>query len=211
MTLVRAGDSYEELKHGDHVVHSWIDRKHGERRMFASIWGDGTVVLAGESSVNSALDVLDGRAPKAAAGTFPGLTPDRQAAIFMAAADLSSVTNMNPRAMILSQAATAYFAITENADQVQADIGLGAKTVEAATQIESAARGLMAMAALGQEQRPEIAKLAGATTIVRNGLKVNVALRYPAADLVAGFQQMAQRASQGDARGPRNGPPAEPQ
>ena len=199
-TLVRAGDEYEETKHGNHVVHSWIDRKHGERRMFASIMGDGTVVLAGEKAVQTALDVLDGLAPKAAAGTFPGLTPDRQTAIFIASADLAGVTNVNPRAAILSQASTAYLALTESGDQFQADIGLGAKTVEAATQIESVARGMIALAMLGQEDRPELAKMAGATTIVRTGLKVDVALHYPAADLIAGLRQMAQQAPKEGAR-----------
>ncbi len=208
-TLVRAGEGYEESKYGAHVVHSWIDRKHGDRRIFASIMADGTVVLAGETSLGQALDVLDGKAPKAVAATFPGLTSDRQTAIFIASADLSGMTNVNPRAAVLSQASTAYLALTESGDQIQADIGLGAKTVEAATQIESVARGLVAMATLGQDQRPELAKLAGATTIVRTGLQVAVALRYPAADLIAGFQQMAQRAPQGGAQsGPGHAQPA---
>lgn len=200
-TLVRAGDDYEETKHGLHIVHSWIDHKHGDHRLFASIWGDGTVVLGGEASIGPALDVLDGRAPKVVATTFPGMTPGRQTAIFIASADLSGATNVNPKAVILAQASSGYLALTEIGDQFQADIGLSAKTVEAATQLESVARGLAAMAVLGQEQSPEVAKLAGATTIVRDGLQVAVALRYPAADLVAGFQQMAQRAAQEGAQG----------
>ena len=213
VTMVRAGDSYEETKHGLHVVHSWVDHKRGEHRMFASIWNDGTIVMAGKNSIAQALDVLDGHAAKATATTFPGLASDREAAIFVASADLTGMTNVNPKAVVLAQASAGYLALTEKDEQFQADIGLSAKTVQAATQLEQVARGLVAMALLGQEQSPEVAKLAGATTINRNDLQVAIALHYPAADLVAGFQQMAQRAAkesaQARAKDPRREPPVE--
>lgn len=210
-TIVRGAESYVESRYGEHVVHSWIDRDHGGRRVFGSIAADGTVAMGGEQALKQALDVLDGKAPKATVASFPGLANSSGTPVFVASADLGGMTNVNPQAAVLAQASTAYMALGETADQVQAHIGLGAKSEEAAKQIEDAARGLVAIGILGQQQRPELGRLATGATISRNGTGVEITLKYPAADLVANLQKMAERAAQGGVpRGTPNAPAPAP-
>ncbi len=205
-TLVRAATEYQEMNHNGHTIHSWVDTGHGNRRMFASVLADGTVVFGSDAALRQALDVVDGRAPKAAALAFPGLTAASQTPIFLASADLQNMGNLNPQAAVLAQASSAFVTLSEAGEQVAIRIGLQAKTPEAATQIESVARGLAAMAALNEAQNPEMAKLSASTSITRDETRVDVSIKYPVADAIAGLKQMSKQVKQGNgSRGTRAG------
>lgn len=207
--LAQAAEGHLEAPYGAHMLHSWIDRGHGGVRMFGCLTPDGTVVVAGETSIKRALDVLDGKTPAAAPESWKAMAAGLAAPFLVISADMQGLTNANPRAAMLTQASTAYLAVAETGDRVEGRIGVGAATDEAATQIESATRGLVAMGVLGQAQRPALARLAGATTVSRKGSQVEVQMAYPVADLIDGLKTMAEHAAQGGSpQGTRAAPPA---
>lgn len=193
LTLLRANDNYEAAAHGAHTVHSWVDQKaSGAVRMYGAFYDARTVVVGRSGAkVAAALDVLDGGAPSLAgsgqvvAGQEPAVN-----GFFFVVVDLAAMAGARPEAAILKGARAASMEFTETAGQVLASLTVNAQDAQTAAQIQSAAQGMLALAALNQEQNPALAQLAQSIGVVLQDTAVVATLRQPAAQVVEWLKTM---------------------
>ena len=197
VTLLKANNTYESQAYGTYTIHSWIDeKKPNEGRQYGCLHPGGTILIShGADMLKEALDVLDGKqAGLDTAKVFGGaLLAD--APFFMAGANISQVGDVRPDAAVLKQAAGGQMALAEKDGSVVLAVAVTANSLEAATNMQSVAQGMVAMAQLGQEKNPELARIAQATRISRDGNTVRLDLTYPVNETIALLEAgMAKRA-----------------
>ncbi len=190
VTLVKANDTYQSSPHRQYTIHSWIDNKKKKPdgagpRTYAAIHPSGNVIIGRSAElVGLGLDVLDGQAHSLKdGGAFADLDGATNAVIFMAGADFAAISTLDPKAAVLQKTKSGSLTVAENGDDVEARLRVEADDAATAGQIQTIARGLVALMNL-QTKDPDAARLAQATTITLNGTVVTANLRLPAIDII---------------------------
>jgi len=180
------------------VIGSWIDenkkKKDGEaQRTYGVIVGKRVLFGQQESTVEQALDVLDGNSSNlAGSSTFPQLGASEDASIIEGAAREFPLTEPGPQAVILKMSRLISLQIGESQQQVNATLNLVAKDATAANQIAAIAQGLLALVKL-QQQNPAAGKIAQALQIHQDGAAITASLTLPADAVVEALKADAAR------------------
>jgi len=170
--LVQLNESYEEIREGDLVIHSWIDKNKNERA-YGTFYDSDQVLLAGSAeAVKLGVAVLNGKEKSAQEeGSFSLPATKGPGLILLAAAkDVSTMAN-HKNALLLQQADELTLVIGEANEKFYIDTDLRAKTEEAAVAVGQMAQGLIAVGILAGKNHPELAQLAASIGItVENNL-----------------------------------------
>lgn len=183
VALVRMNPRHEEIRHGDIVLHGWLEEeKHknegaGEQMMYGCLYNDRLIVMsAGLDAATRALDVLAGAAPSAADGVFGQAAPSAEGAFFQVAArDVGGMVDED-EAAVLKQTDTLGLAVGEVEGGFYADLELTAETGEVAEGIRQILEGVIAFASLSGEERPRLAELAKRVQVSCEGNSVRAHL-----------------------------------
>jgi hypothetical protein len=187
LTLLKANSTYTEQPYGTYTIHSWIDaKKPHEGRQYGSFHPGGLVLISrGDAMLKEALDVLDGKHASLDAQKAFGAALPVRAPFFMAGVDLVSAGDLNPQAQMFKQAHSGQLMLAEQNGNLTASVQLSAQDAGAASNIQAVAEGMLALARLGQDQNAQVARLAQAARISRQGNDVRLDLSSPAQEIIS--------------------------
>ncbi len=190
--LAKAGDAYETETYQGHVLHSWMEAKHGrQKRTHGALHADDILVFADDGAVlKRALDVLDGRAP-VLSGTdrFPGLDDAPQGGFIFAAANLAGMDSLAPQARMFKAAKGAVLTVGETEGLVYADMVLETPSAEAANNMKKIMDGMTALALMNRERNPAGARMAEKVDAAVDGSRLTVTLWSSVADVLARMEK----------------------
>ncbi len=182
LTVLRLNPDYQEIEYGDIVIHSWVDEKKQDPndsnvgRTYGCFYNDELAVMgAGLEAVKQAIDVLNGSAENAASGVFSQAALNAKGAFFQVAANnVGEIVGQEPQAAVLREGDQLGLAISETESKFYIELSLTAKSEEAAQNISKIAEGIIAFAALADEEQPKLAELAKAVELscVQNTIQV---------------------------------------
>lgn len=166
LTILRMNPQYKEITYGDIVLHEWFDenQKDPNQMMYGSFYKDDLIVMgAGLEAVKLAVDVLKGSAENAAGGIFNQAALNAKGAFFQAAGKRVGEMveqDQDPQAAVLKETDQLGLAIGEIEGKFYIDLGLTAKSEEAAQAITNILDGIIAFVSLPNEDQPKLAELA---------------------------------------------------
>ena len=168
LALVRMNPQHKEITYGDIVLHEWFDENQqgsndsAGQMMYGCFYQDDLIVMgAGLEGVKQAIDVLNGSAPNAASGVFNQAALDAKGAFFQVAGKrVGEMVGQDPQAAVLRQTDQLGLAIGEVEGKFYIDLGLTARSEEAAQAITKMLDGIIAFASLPNEEQPMLAELA---------------------------------------------------
>lgn len=188
VTLLRAGDGYQELNVDGRTLHSWIDegkaKKEGREkaRMYGAIHRSGAAVISETADAAAhVLKVFDGEAPcqPASASISPAFAPVLLGRL-NGPAIRRNAAEKNPVAQgLLSLLA----AMGERGTNVEVQIETTLTKPEVAVQIRQIVDGFRAMALLNAEKDPRAARLAEQATIHVDGNTMTLQLSLPVTEI----------------------------
>jgi hypothetical protein len=135
-------------------------------------------VLAGQAASQGAGRLLEGYGAVPASFFFFGV-----------AADFSQNAALPPKAAVLKQAEGGRLILGELGESLFVDLTIRARDEEVAQQIQQVFQGLLALAALSQEQKPELRELTQAARITAAERLVTVGLEIPVAKALQKLSQ----------------------
>lgn len=165
LPLLRMNPRYQEIKYGDVVVHEWFDenQKDPNQMMYGCFYKDDLIVMgSGLDAVKQEVDVLKGKAKSTTSEIFSQAALSDKGAFFQAAGGRvgEMVEGEDPQAAALKQSDQLGIAIGENEGNFYVDLGLVAKSEEAAQAITKMLEGIIAFVSLPNEEQPKLAELA---------------------------------------------------
>jgi hypothetical protein len=167
VSLVSMNPEHEEFKHGDIVIHGWVDENKRNadgtsEKMYGCFYGERLLVLsAGRQATKHAVDVLNGSAGSASGDLFNSAVLDAKGAFLRVGAyGLAKIVGQQPKAAMLKQAEELDLVVGEDGGSFYIDAGLKADSQEAAANISKMVDGVIAFAALAGEEQPKLAELA---------------------------------------------------
>ncbi|MFO1530152.1 MAG: hypothetical protein U1F77_10610 [Kiritimatiellia bacterium] len=191
VTLLKANDSYKSRRENGLEIHSWIDgKKDGDARTFGAILDDRVVILGRSGDlVARAAAVVRGKAgalnPANAAIDLPQGAP----AFFAAAANLQDLGVNDPRAAMVKDIVAGSIVVGEQAGQMQGTLSVTTRTPEAAAQMNAMLSGLLAMAQMNREKKPELATLAQRVQPVVDGSHFKVSMSFPVREIIGEMEK----------------------
>lgn len=193
--LLALNGSYKKSDYNGTVLHFWVDDRDKKNRVGAFAQDNLIVISQTQSQVTSVLDILSGKTRSLGgqqAGPLWSLTEVPQDTFMMAAAvELAQLTQDDKHAAILQNSKLLAFVGAENQGNVNLRMRLETQDLEAAEQIETALRGMIALVTLSQKDKPDLASLAGACKITRDQNILNVQFVYPSQALMDIFKGFA--------------------
>jgi hypothetical protein len=192
-TVVGGGEGYETRTHGNHLLHSWLDKKTEDgdeitKRKYGVFHTSGVLVLGEDADgMNKALDVLDGQRPSLETeNPFALLASVQDAAFFMATADFAALSsNAKPKAQLFKNAAAAAMGIGESNQRMFGTLVLETGEPQAAKGMKMIADGLIALALLNAENDPNAAQLAEAAQVNAEGNRLVIQLSCSSDEFIA--------------------------
>lgn len=192
--LLALNSSYQKSQYNGAALHHWTDDRDHKNRVGAFAQDNLIVISQTESKVTSVLDILSGKASSLAAQQANPLVPltevPQNTFVLAAAVGLDELTQDDKNAAILQNSRLMAFIGTEEQGNVITRLRLETQDAQAAEQIETALRGILAFITLSQKENPDIAALIGACTISRQQSILNVQFQYPSQalmDIIKGF------------------------
>ncbi len=191
ITLLKANDTYKVRREDGVEIHSWVDeKKGGDQRTFGAILDDQVVIIGrGGDNVARAAAVVKGRSaafnPADAAVPLPQGSPS----FFAAAANLQDLGIDDPRAAMVRDIVSGSIVIGEQAAQMQGTLSVTTRTPEAAGQMNAMLSGLLAMAQMNREQKPELALAAQRVKPAVDGNTFTVSMAMPVREMIAEMEK----------------------
>ena len=190
VNVAQAGQEYRSNKHRGYMVHNWLDlaspnRGGRQTRSYGATHKNGTIVLGQRfDRVTEALDVLDGLLESLAkTNALQQAGAAGSPALLVAVARMADFSQIAPQAAMLKALKTLNFSATETENKLALELALEAENDEAAKNILTINRGLLAVAAMQAGQSPWAKMLQGISTTQTNST-VAASFRVPAADLI---------------------------
>jgi hypothetical protein len=191
LNLGMLAPGFHSITNGSHMIYSWIDEKEkakdddgGNPHIYASIRGKRLILGKAESSVNSALNVLDGADPSLSGGkSFPELNEAAPGTFIQAVVRKFDFGDSAPNAEIFKMSKQVRLEVGETGDNLAAALKLQAKDNNTAIQISAIAQGLLALLKL-QEGNADALKIANAVSLRQDGANVIATVSVPSQDVV---------------------------
>jgi hypothetical protein len=172
---------YEKMTQGDSVIHQWGEGGDKKTQYMGFASDDKLVMSQSRLAVEMALNVLAGKADSAQ-GTerFKALkrAPDK-AFVVMCAEDLSAMTRGKANAAMLQRSSVLAVIAGETDGVFEATVRLETESREAAVQIETMGRGILAMMQFQEDNFAEFKPLVAACSLGRQDKAVDFTFRYP--------------------------------
>ena len=180
--LLKADPGYGVETYQGTALHTWIDREKNERR-YGALLGDLALVSGSKAALQQSVDVVQARGASLA-GQNPNQLPlpAPGSAFAVAAANLTRLpmaTNA-PNARTLRLARAGSFTLAEQGGQVVGRLSLRAERDESARLMADAARGLLAMAQLDEQQDAATRELLQSFRVEQTGSSVELQMGLPA-------------------------------
>ncbi len=159
-----------------------------KKEVFGSTGKGGTLVLSkSKTKLMEALEVLDGKGSNLAASkTFSAFPQAPSSFFFLALADgFNDIGKLPPQARVLKNSTGGQLVVGEKAGRVFLQLALGAKDGEATAKISQVFQGLVALAALNQENNKDLARLAQAVNVSTSDSVVNVTIELPVTNIIS--------------------------
>jgi len=167
VALVQMNPKYEQIKHGDSVVHSWVDENKKDpngpdQRMYGCTYKDNMVVLgAGLEAVKKAVDVLAGAAPSAGDGVFKQPALNAEGAFLQVAANaVNDLADHQNEAAVFEKTDELGAAVGENNGTFYVNLSLRAESAEVAQNVKMLLEGIIAFLRLAGREQPAWTELA---------------------------------------------------
>lgn len=187
LTLLRAGDGYQELVVDGRTIHSWIDegkaRKQGpeKARMYGAIHRSGAAVLSEQADTAAhVLKVLDGEAASLPASA---VAPEDTAAVLIARMSADAVPAKQADNPVARGLLAAALVVGERGTNVEARLNVTLRDAETVTQIRQIVEGLRAAALLNSEKDPRAARLAEQVSVRAEQDRMEISVSLPAAEI----------------------------
>lgn len=200
--LIGANDTYEKADYHGIAVHHWVDSRAGgisKPNYGAFATPTQLVVSQDRGTLESTLDILGGRSAAVAVPLVDRLAPGWKDNTFLfAVANTANAAMLNPQAALLKQAEGAMLTFGEADGHFRAGLRLLAANATTAQQLQMIVQGLIGLLTLQEGQHPERAELARAMQVTTEGEAVDIALSFPAAEMIETLKQMAAQNAPGD-------------
>jgi hypothetical protein len=191
--LAQAAKNPQSTKHHGITIRSWTDEKKSEegkeKRVYGAIKGNRVILGRYESTVASALDLLDGGASLAGSKNFPQLGAADSPKCVQAAAHHFDLPTDDAHAALMKLAQGMRLDIGESEGKVKATLALEGKDDDVAQQMTAVAQGLLALGKL--QNKPEAAKLVNALSVKQDNTWVVANLNVDADDVVEAIKAKA--------------------
>ncbi len=188
LELLQRDEAYDTTIHRDRVLHHWHDRRRSKDQVGAFAADDVIVISQSVERIQDALDVIDGQKdPLAERPDAPlrALVDSTRGAFLVAAADdVSTLVRGTEHAAVLQNSRTLSITADEVNDVFRLNVYLEAKSEQAAQQVEQLARGMLAYAALQQDNFPELAPLTEAFSLTRTDALLAFEFNFPSDELL---------------------------
>ncbi|MCP4455194.1 MAG: hypothetical protein GY809_27350 [Planctomycetes bacterium] len=192
-------DRYEKITQGDSVIHRWGDGGEKKTQYMGFASDDKLVMSQSHSAVEMALEVLDGKADSVQ-GTerfnsikhVPG-----KAFVVVCAEELSDLTKGQANAEMLQRSSVLTVIVGENDAFVNATLWLETESREAAVQIETMGRGILAMMQFNDAKFAKLKPLVAACSLASHDTRVEFSFRYPIDKLMAMIEPHILKAKEG--------------
>ncbi len=192
LTLLKAGDGYQELVVDGRTIHSWLDegkvQKQGREkaRMYGAIHRSGAAVLSEQAETAAhVLKVLDGEA----AGLPDAAVPSHDtAAVLIARMSADAVPAEQAEHPVPRGVKAAALAIAERGTNVEARLNMTLRDAATVTQIRQIVDGLRAAALLNSEKDPRAARLAEQVSVRAEEDRLEMSLSLPVAEITAAMR-----------------------
>jgi hypothetical protein len=181
VTMIKGNDGYKGSAHGDHAIHSWVDKG---KRTFGTVHGDTIIMSQGKAVLKQTLDVIDGK--KTSLDSNSGLSIASGGDVFFsAAADIAALGDkLEAEAAMLQKAKFLNVALAETGRHISIAANVIAANEEISNQLNSMMAGILAFAQLSAEEEPQLAQFANSTKIEKDGNAVGVTMLLPIADIM---------------------------
>jgi hypothetical protein len=177
---------YEKMAQGDSVIHRWGEGGDKKTQYMGFASDDKLVMSQSRSAVQMALNVLAGKADSVqGTARFKALkrAPDK-AFVVMCAEDLSAMTRGKANAAMLQRSSVLAVIAGETDGFFEATVRLETESREAAGQIETMGRGILAMIQFQEDKFAEFKPLVAACSLGRQDKSVELTFRYPLEKLI---------------------------
>ncbi|MFW5698213.1 MAG: hypothetical protein ACOCYN_00020 [Planctomycetota bacterium] len=179
--LARAGDGHTTTEVDTAVIHRLApDPESGDPSNYACFLRDDLLVFGQRlDHVRLAVSVASGASPSAAdAGTLPE-AGDAPLVMIAQARGVQELVAGTPNARMLRHVKTIALRLHQTDDALVGKATLTAVSPELAQQVIQIAQGLKALAALGANEHPQLADLAGRADLSRDGAAVSLRIELP--------------------------------
>ena len=181
VSLAVLSPRYEKMTAGESVIHRWGDGGDKKTQYMGFASDDKLVMSQSRSVVEKALDVLAGKAGSAA-GTerFSAIKRGPDKAFLVACAeDLSHMTRGQAHAAMLQRSSELAICVGQTGGFFDAKLQLQTDSPEAAVQIETMGRGILAMMQFQEDKFSELKPLLAGCSLESRDKRVEFAFRYP--------------------------------
>ena len=185
--LLKLMKGYKTIDTDAGTVHAWPNEKNGGKTLsYGAIAADNVLVFAEDQKwVVAGLQALTGKDGGLSSADLKGLLAKAPKNAFITgAADMRGWEDAAANAKMMKNTKLGSMSIAEVGDDMQMQISLTADNAEMAKQVHAMAQGMLAFAALNEEQAPELALLAFASKVTVDGSDVNMQLRYPLDEII---------------------------
>lgn len=181
MDFISQAESYKETTLDGYKVHSWTHAEcNGTRRTHAIFTADGVIVCSGtREGVIAAADVLVGKKPSIRPASTINLANQGHAPFMAAALKVDDARKIPAKAAILKQSESMVFTAKERAGKIVMRMNLKTDNAETALNVDSIARGMLAMMHLQSQENPDLATIAQGVEITTVGNEVSIKIAIP--------------------------------
>jgi hypothetical protein len=179
---VNKNPGYSQIKYGQFDIQQWQSTKTAitgdanEQMMFGSLYNKDLIIIGAKlSAIEHAIDVIEGKQPRAA-DSFFGNRPIHSNNTFMQAIayNVPNIVGKNTGDLILKNTNRLALEISGNEKNIFANINLTAVSKEATEDIRKLLDGIIAYLTLAGEDKPELAELARKIQISSNENSVQI-------------------------------------
>jgi uncharacterized protein YjbJ (UPF0337 family) len=166
LSLLRMNPRYQEIQYGDIALHQWIDenQKDPNKLMYGCFYKDDLIVMsAGLDAVKQQVDVLKGKAKCTTGEIFNQAVLAANGAFFQAVGKRVGELigeQEDPQAAALKQTDQLGIVVGESEGDFYIDLGLIAKSADAAQAITQILEGIIAFVSLPNQETPLLAEMA---------------------------------------------------
>ena len=203
VALVSMNPEHKEVPYSDIVLHGWVDKKQAangdtvEQQMYGCFYGNLLVISSGLEAAKQAVDVLKGSAKNASGGLLAGSTADaKDAFVLVMGSALDELAEQQPKAAMLKQADELTLVVGEAGGNMYIDLGLKAKSEDAAESIRKMFDGFIAFANLSGQEQPKLAELAKKLQLSRVEKSVRVRFESDSESVFAFLKEKWQEKTQ---------------
>lgn len=196
ISLLVLNGAYAKSQHNSYTLHHWYDEKQQKNQVGTFARNDMIVIAQTADTVTAVLDTLDGKVASLSAQSNPALhqlcQKGENALVITAATDLSKMIEDNHHAAILKNSNLLAMVLNEDSGIMKLQTRLKAENAEAAVQIESVIRGMIAFGSLSAVEKPDLLKLMQTITLTRTEETLELTAQYPSANLFEILQSHAE-------------------